>query len=156
MFTFERTSDLSLIRSIIVSDKRLYEGMADDTCPAMEDFQLPEDPAVWYVLVREEGAILGFWALIPKSEDCAEVHTCLRPCAWGYKARAAAREMAQWIWVNTPFSRLTTMVPSYNRTALMFAKVSGMKENGLQREHYLKNGKLHDLIHLAMLKPEAI
>lgn len=154
MFDFQRTEDTALIQSIITSDHRLYDGMSDDHCPKMEDFRLPELPDAWHVLVRDGEELLGFWTLIPKENGEAEVHTCLLPTAWGNRARAAAREMAQWIWQNTPFTILSTVVSGHHRLALMFAKVSGMREMGLQKDFYLKNGKTHDLIHLEMRKPE--
>ncbi len=159
MFSFTRTKNYPLVESIIKADRASYSAMSDDNCPACEDFRLTGDDAVWYVLVREgesEGeseSVLGFWALIPQSEDVAEIHTCLKSICWGAKARAAALEMSAWIWANTPFTRLTTVVPAWHRTALAFAKVSGMKESGVRKEKQMKRGELHDLICLEMHRP---
>ncbi len=153
MYCFERTRDYSLLQALMTSDRRIWSGMSDDTCPSMEDFRLPEDDSVWYVLVRDEEKLMGFWALIPKEQNCAEVHTVIIPAYWGSAARRAAREMGDWIWSSTPFTRLTTTVPAWHRTALAFAKVSGMKESGVQKEKQMKRGKLHDLICLEMHRP---
>ncbi len=153
-FEFQRSYDYAAIEKLVTSDRWAWAAMTDDTCPSREDFRMPENDSVWYVLVREDGNLLGFWALIPQSEDTAEVHTCLKKAAWGAKARTAAREMARWIWANTPFIRLTTTVPAYNRTALAFAKISGMERYAVKEESYPKHGKMWDQILLDMYRPE--
>lgn len=140
----------------MTSDRRVYSGMSDDACPSMEDFRLPEDDSVWYVLVRDEEKLMGFWALIPQSDTCAEVHTVILPAYWGSVARRAAREMAAWIWLNSRFVKLTTPVPVFNRAALAFAKSSGMKEIATIKASYLKRGIAHDIIVLGIDRPSPV
>jgi hypothetical protein len=151
--TFERTTDWALVREIL-TDPAVYPHISDDGSPAREDFQVVEHPSFLYVLVKDAGAVLGLWLFVPQSVACYEVHTCLLPRARGDRAKEAARQMADWLWANTPCQKLITSVPAYNRLALHFAKRAGMTQFGTNTRSYLKHGELHDQILLGLERPK--
>ena len=147
--TFTRTTDYSVIRSIITHPK-VYPNVSDDFSPKREDFVPIEHPGIWYVLVSDGEELLGVFTFIPQNAVCWEVHTCLLPNAWGERAKDAGRGVIQWIWDNTPCLRIVTNVPRYNRLALGFALQSGLKQFGNNSRSYMKKGKLHDQILLGI------
>src|SRR5262245_35678219 len=152
MITFERTTDWETVKAI-VTHPRVYPHVSDDGSPAAEQWEPIKDGLVWYVLVKDDGLILGLWVLVPENAICWKAHTCLLPAAYGAKARMAAAGLTAWIWGNTPCLRVITDVPDYNRLALKFAKEAGMEEYGVNARSYMKNKMLHDQILLGISKP---
>lgn len=155
MFSFERTHDHGLVRRIMVSDRRIYDGISDDGSPAPGDFKPCEHPAIRYMLVRDGDELLGLWIFTPQNTIRWEIHTCLLPCAWGPRAREAFKAMIEWIWAYTPCQRIVTNVPRYNRLALKVAQAGGMEQFGVNQRSSLKQGVLHDRIVLGLSRPAA-
>lgn len=146
---FERTTDSLLIKAVF-THPRVWPHITDDFSPAPELFEPIIDMNVWYVKALDEKELLGIWMLHPHNFICWEIHTCLLPNAWGPRGLQAARELAPWVWENTPCRRLITNVPSYNKLALRFAKEAGMKQIGINEKAFQKKGQLHDLIMLGL------
>lgn len=107
-------------------------------------------PAIWHVVVEDEGQVLGLWIVTPQGAACAEIHTCLLPCSYGARASKAVKAAIAWLFENSQFQRLFTNVPDYNRLALRFAKQAGMEVFGVNVRSYLKGGKLYDQILLGL------
>lgn len=151
-FTFEETEDLALVKSII-THPAIYQGAKDDSSPPPAECDVLETQAR-YVLVRcDDGEIGGLFALWPHSRIVWEVHTCLLPHVWGEDALEIAKGLLAWTWDNTPCVRLVTSVPDCNRTALSFAKKSGMTEWGLNPTAFLKHGRYHAIHSLGITNP---
>lgn len=146
---FERTFNKSLIYNTI-THPRLWPHISDDFSPDPKDYEPPLNPHVFYIAAWDGLDFLGLWILHPHNFICYEIHTCLLPKAWGQKALQAAREVAPWIFANTPARRLVTNVPRYNRLALRFAKEAGMKQFGVNEKSFQKKGQLHDQIMLGL------
>lgn len=143
-----------LVRQIMITEPN-YRMSSDDGSPAVEDFMPPDHPSLWYVLAYRGDLLLGMWAFLPENSVSWDVHTRLLPVAYGRWGLAAAKELAKWIWENTPCRRITTKVPSFNRLALAFAKKAGMVEMGVNPKSFLKGGVLYDQILLGMSKEVA-
>lgn len=148
--TLDRSKDYDLIQAII-QDPRIYDRLSDDGSPKREDFRPIESDQLIYLMVRDDRP-LGLFMFVPQNAICIEVHTCLLPESWGSKAKEAGKRAGEWIFTNTPFRRIVTNVPRYNRLALRFAEQCGMTTFGVNPKSYLKNGELHDQIMLGMSK----
>jgi RimJ/RimL family protein N-acetyltransferase len=129
---------------------QIWPHISDDGSPPAKDWRPPEGEHIWYVTAWDDDELLGLWMFHPQNAVCWEVHTCLLPTAWGEQAIAAARALPEWIWKHTPCRRIVTNVPSSNRLALRFAIRAGMKIYGVNRESYLKGGKLCDQVCLGL------
>lgn len=151
---FERTQDYGLIKQVI-SHPEIWKNAGDDFSGKAEDFKPAESDQIWYVLVKDGPELLGLFMLVPENPICWKVHTCLLPCAWGRKAKQAAKEGIAWVWANMPAKRLITDVPEYNRQASIFARWAGMTQFGLNPKSYQKHGKLQDVMLLGLSKPGA-
>lgn len=151
MVTFERTRDYALVGEIM-RHPRLYDAGADDFAPAREAFQPREDEAIWYVLAKSAGELLGLFAIAPQNAVCWEIHTRLLPSTWGKVAGETAAAVIPWVWANTPARRLVTICPGYNRLAVRFAKRAGLEVYGVNFASWLKNGRLWDQVLLGISK----
>lgn len=155
MITFERSFDYELIRQILIHPK-IYPAISDDGSPPRAEYRPVESDAIWYVVVRDSGEVLGLWMFVPANAITWEIHTALLPNAWGSRSIQAALELPDWIWQHTPCRRIVTHVPSANRLALRFALAAGMEIYGIDKASYLKHGVLCDQTCLGLSKPEEI
>lgn len=149
--TFERTFDLQAVKAI-VTHRRIYPYVTDDFRVEPEQWEPHSADCVWYVLVKDSDELLGMFTFVPENSICWKVHTCLLPIAYGQRARAAGKEMAQWIWGNTACQRIITDVPADNRLAFRFAESAGMKVFGKNPASIQRNGHLVDVLLLGMSK----
>lgn len=152
MITVERTFDYGLIRSFMVHP-RVYGHISDDSCPAAAEFSPQETELIYYCLVRFDGEPAGVFLFVPENGVTCQVHTCMGPKAWGRSAEAA-RATAEWVWANTPFVRINTQVPVYNKLAERLSVAAGMKQYGLCPKAFMKNGKLWDIALYGMSKED--
>lgn len=155
--TFERTSDLDLVRRVL-THPRIYPFISDDFSPPADEYRPVENEAVWYVAARDRLAVvqaqlLALWMFVPLNGICWDVHTAVLPCAWGEVGLEAARQLPAWMWANTPCRRIVTTVPTCNRLALHFAVRAGMRIWGYNEASYLKNGLLYDQVCLGISAP---
>ena len=151
--TFRESREWEVIKAIVTHPK-VYPAVSDDFSPPAEKWEPIQANVAHYLLVWDQGELLGLWAFYERSPITWEVHTCLLPLSYGKRAQEAASEMATWIWVNTRCLRLVTEVPDYNRLALRFARAAGMVEYGFNEKSYMKNGHLCGIHLLGMSKPE--
>lgn len=149
--TFERTRNYDLVRAIFCHP-RIFPHIGDDSTGTREEFQVNKNPLIWYVLVHHWDEMLGLIAFVPRNSATYEVHCCLLPEAWGWRARLAAKDLRAWMWNHSPARRIVAQVPAFNRLALNFAKDAGMVEYGVNERALLKGGKMHDLICLGVSK----
>jgi hypothetical protein len=150
--TFERSTDYALIRSIMTHPD-VWDAISDDHCPAVEVWSPVESELAMYMVVRDGSEVLGLWMLVPESAIVVQIHTCLLPTCGVTRGRQAAKEMARWIWTNTPFVRIVTSVPEFNRAASIFAIAAGMKPYGNNPQSYEKGGILWDQHLMGMSRP---
>jgi RimJ/RimL family protein N-acetyltransferase len=156
VFTFEPSSDWPLIKRIM-TDPRVWPHISDDFSPEPENFRPVENPALCYVLVKDEHRPIGLFLLHPHNGCHVEVHTCLLPAAWVRGSREIARQAVAWLWGNCPqIERLTTNVPQNNSLALRFAQALGMVEYGVNPQSFKKGGKLMDQTLLGMNRPTSV
>lgn len=144
-------ADAELILSAI-THPAIYRHVVDDLGPKREDFAVMPSPDVWYMGAFEHDLFMGVFAFFPQNSVCWEVHTCLLPHAWGSSV-AIARDMAAWVFSNTPCMRIITSVPDLNRLALRLAESVGFKRYGVNERSWLKDKQLRDQIVLGLSKP---
>jgi len=72
-----------------------------------------------------------------------------RRSAFGFAVQAV-----QWLMENTPCRKVVSMMPAYRREAVLFAKICGMKQEGISPKSFLKGGELQDCILLGATKEE--
>lgn len=97
----------------------------------------------WMMAEEDDGKKLGVFLYAPQNHICREVHTILLPIAKG-RAKEAAIASGLWIFDNTNCMRIVTTVPEYNIPAFKLALEVGMKQYGINRKSFLKNGVLYD------------
>jgi RimJ/RimL family protein N-acetyltransferase len=151
--TFERTGDMELVKRIL-TDKRCWRRMCDDSAPAPDVFAPVQRAELQYVLARDRGRLLGLFILVVR-DTAAEVHFCFSPEAWGRRTTVkTGQAFVEWVWKSTPLTWLLGPVPQHNRLALTLAKACGFSDFMTQRGCVSKGGKPYDLLTLQIRRPE--
>ncbi len=156
---FERTFDYDLVRAILTG-RRMYPHMGDDfTCP-VEQYRVPTDPRIWYVLASEEWRAIGLFCFIPENEICWAAHVAMLRKVPPALTHRAGRQVIRWLWNNTPCLRLTAKVPACNRAAVRFGLgPMGLKligptlEQSVEPLSFMKGGRLVDQILMGRSRP---
>jgi hypothetical protein len=142
---FHRTRDLDHVYKILTCPS-IYLMMGDDFLPAIEQYRVPDNPDIVY-LVAGEPALVGLFALFPQNRICWELHAALLPWASKAEKREAAHDLIPWLAAHTECKRLTASIPECNRQAVMYAThCLGMRYMGRQEQAFLRYGKLQDLV----------
>src|SRR5215472_9928828 len=89
--TFERSEDWQTIKEI-ATHPRIYPFISDDFSPPREQWEPIQSEQIWYVVIRDNGDLLGMFALAHVNHICWQVHTCLLPHSWGTLSKRAAKE----------------------------------------------------------------
>lgn len=135
-----RTFDESFIYDCLMS---AWVPSTDDGSPSKElSFPLMEESNYW-LEVKDQEITMGVFLFSPQNFVCYEIHSMLLPASRG-KGVACGKVAADWIFSNTPCSRVVASIPSFNKIAAAAAKRGGMKQFGINENSFLKNGVLYD------------
>jgi RimJ/RimL family protein N-acetyltransferase len=150
--TFERTSDLALVKSILTAPA-CWRRMTDDAAPAPENFRPQIRDRLVYVVARHHSKVVGLFVLVTNLA-MAEVHFCIVPEAWGRERTVRiGREFIAWAWAETSLDWLVAPCPEHNRLALKLAEECGFTRFAEERGCVTKNGGKYSRIVLQIKRP---
>jgi RimJ/RimL family protein N-acetyltransferase len=144
------TNDSDLIKKIATMPE-LWKTVAEDGINP--ETWSPDLTEGWLIASDEEGFV-GLYNVHPNNGTTLQIHPLIPPEIRGKRAYRSAREVLKWIFGNTKYQKVVCQIPVIYRNVKLFAMQSGMKEEGLNRKSYLKNGKIHDQWHLGIAKQE--
>jgi RimJ/RimL family protein N-acetyltransferase len=130
----------------ILSHPAIFPHIHEDGTDAAD----PQDHDGFHWMLVSDDAPAGVFLLHAVRAYCYEVHTCLLPRIWGAGAAKAARLLIAHVFTEIGAKKLVTNVPNNNRLALRFAKASGLKVEGVNRQSFLRNGEMEDQIMLGI------
>lgn len=145
-----RTHNMNIVKNIM-SHPSIWPHVHDD---GVGECNPIDHEGFFWMLITELGAPIGVFLVHATNSICYQMHTCILPIAWGKKAKQSAKLLLKWAFDETNCQKMTTLVPSYNRAALRFAKSGGMAEEGVNRKSFLHNGELIDQIMLGITKED--
>jgi hypothetical protein len=127
----ERTFDAAAVNQILNhADVRPWLGLAGggdlDISPLVRD----RGNYIFGVRDRTSREMLGVFLLLDHLDGTLDWHSAFLPLARGRFAVEAARRAQQWVFANTSFQRLVTIVPLRNRAAAIAAHAAGFVEVG--------------------------
>lgn len=145
----EVCTDFAIINQI-AAHKAILPFISDDGVINSEiDFS--KSP-MFFVLIRCDEQVAGFYGLQFHNSVMLEIHTCLLPEFRGTCGNLAAKKIIALLFENTVCRKLITYVPSFNRPALVYAKRAGLQVEGCIKKSFLKDGILFDQILLGIEK----
>lgn len=149
------SDDLEFIREVMAHPK-IWPHISDDHSGKREDFVPSLHGSFRYLTPEHKGDRVGVFFYHPHSVILWEVHTCILPQFWGDPATQAARAGLRWMIDHAGAKKIITHVPRINQKARMFALRVGMKDEGVNRQSFLKNGQLVDQYILGITQEEIL
>ena len=157
-----------MIRRATVDDrefiKSIYEmpGMikylTDDNCPDnMKDCvdMIINTPGI-YALISEQLMIrTGLFLFFPWNYTTYELHVAILPEYRGRMSIQSGTDAGLWMFRNTCCQKIVTQIPTPNYRAKALAIAVGMKQEGINRKSYMKDGNLYDMYLYGICKEEA-
>ena len=144
------TKDSELIRSIVTLPE-LWETIAEDGV-SLESWK-PDLNEGWLISSDDKGFV-GIYNIHPTNGVTLQIHPMMPKSTRGKRAYGSAQEVLRWIFTTTKYQKVVCEIPVIYRNVKLFAMKAGMKEEGLNRFSYLKNGKIIDQWHLGIAKQE--
>ena len=145
-------NDISAV-DYVLKHPEVYPWISDDGSPSAEEFTsstMISNPEV-FVLMPSDGVV---FILHPWNSITLEVHTNIVPERRGREAISETMKAMSWIFENTGCLKIVTHVPSFNRQAKLFALKCKMKQEGVNRQSFLKDGILYDQDILGITRKE--
>lgn len=133
--------------------KELYSGphvgkyLKDDNSIIMgeEQFKVIINTDVIYPLISsEDGKNTGLFLFFPWNVTTYELHVAVMLNCRGRHSVIAGTMAGKWMFEHTPCRKIITMIPKPNYPAKWLALAVGMKQEGINRKSYLRDGVLHD------------
>lgn len=147
----EFTESYPIVEKII--NHPLIRSMSDDDF-CIGDIPIKRYDGISWALVKDGEIPVGVFTLISRGSICYEVHTCLLPEVWGKTSEDIGKKFISFVFSNTMCKKIVTSVPDSNRLALRYSKAMSLKEEGINRKSFLRNGVLEDMIMLGITKEE--
>jgi RimJ/RimL family protein N-acetyltransferase len=151
VISFERTSDMELVRDILTGPAT-WPGVCDDFAPPQLEFQPNPDPRIWYVAAIEGTQVVGLFSFLPRSTVLWEVHIALHRKGRRTHGREIAAQGLRWMFDHSPARRIVAEIPASNPLAIRLA-AAVMEHVGVQARAFQKGGRLRDLIVFGLSKP---
>lgn len=147
-----RTFDVDTVSGFL-RHPEIYPAMADD----YSDVGMVQQAAVslisggvWAVQPSESALFLYF----PRTLTWWEVHTLVLPEGRGKKAIEDGKAGLRWVFNNSSCEKVVSLVPEFNRQALLYAKRVGLTVEGINRKSFRKDGHLYDQIQVGICKED--
>lgn len=147
-----RTEDPELVRNFMIQDE-VWDTFTDDL--SVKDKYIPDfsSKSLWLKVVID-GELIG--AILVENENLStlRIHPCLSK-----PYRIMIREVFNSLFkiiLNTPFfiNKIVVSIPFSRRIVYNTAKKIGFKDEGINRESFLKNGIFYDQWNLGLTKEE--
>lgn len=149
--------DVEAIHSVL-RHPDVFHPSCDDFCggPLDLDFGpvLSSRPDIGCIGAYAAGQLIGLFVLIARSPILWEVHTGILPEHRAAHGAAAARALIHFLFSQTSCRKLITLVPEFNRPALVYAMRAGLRKEGVLTASFLKGGVLHDQTLLSINKEQ--
>lgn len=136
----------------IIGHSTVFHSACDDGTTGLSEF----DIAFWWlttpgniVIMREDSLIM----FQPRNSITYEMHIGVIAGARRDAFRFAA-EAVEWLLTNTGCQKIVAMIPKFHRASILYAKLCGMKQEGISKDSFLKGGDLHDCVLLGATKKE--
>ena len=142
----KQTNNLDLIKRIFC-DPEIYARISDDGSPESKDFN-PVKPCdyVYYLTDDSETCLVYFhWKNSVTLEGHIQILKNHRDKAMEFGSLAK-----KWVWDNTEAQKIEVTIPVIYQDVLKFIQKQGFKLEGLSKNSYLKNDKLHDQVYLGL------
>lgn len=145
----DRTTDLAKILRVL-KHPEIFNRISEDG-PTAEAWMPSISDAIYIADTDGIGLMIYHW----QNKITLECHVQVLP-----EHRDKAYEFGQaaldWAWKNTKATKIVAQIPEFYPDVLKFAYKNGFSFEGVNKDSYLKNGKVHSQFYLGLIKPSEV
>lgn len=145
------TEDMEVVRQVMLIPE-IWDRAAEDGI-SQEDFYPGFDSLSHWLLCKEEDKIIGIILLHHDNSTTLKLHPYLRREHYSL-GREMMKSFYKWFIENTSIHKLIVSMPENQKKTYNFAKKVGFKDEGFNRESYLKNGEIYGQYNLGITRKE--
>jgi hypothetical protein len=130
----------------ILSHESVYPYISDDYCPKEPAKDLGENflgESMVKVLMPNNDCVFIF---IPIMLSVYHAHMSALPIGRGKIAIREGKQVVEWMFNNTDCVSIIGFIPNFNRLALIYSKLVGLKRIGVIENSFKKNNIFYDQI----------
>ena len=148
----ERTQDPELIKCVF-SNPQIFATVAEDGQSAT-DIEPDMNRNIWLVM-KDGSDVVALYQVERLNGITAQIHANVLPQYRKIRSKETGRLALDWVMEHLPdIHKLIAVVPVIYPNVRDFTCSFGFREEGLNRESYLKNGEIHDQWILGITRPE--
>lgn len=145
----ERIHDPELVKSVLLHPD-IFATIAED---AADDFEPDMEGSIWLAMLAPN--LVGLYQIERLNGITAQLHANVLPESRKAHSKATGWAALDWVMENLPdIHKLIAVVPVIYPNVKAFTCSFGFREEGVNRESYLKNGEIHDQWILGITRPE--
>lgn len=152
MITIQRVNDPEIIKYCMLDDD-IVKTVAEDNINNMK--YEPDFLRTCWIAMRCAGELMGVISFDAKNSVSVELHIGIFTRFRGKKAYEATKLALIWLINEFPcYKKVIVFIPIIHKNVKMFALQIGFKEEGLNRQSYIKNGEIIDQWLMGMTQEE--
>lgn len=117
---------------------------------------LIKNNSIYFLILVSNDKKAGVCQATPSNLITYELHISILPEYRGKEAIRLGKEGIKWMFNNTNALKLIGMTPIFKYPAYVYSKRCGFKDEGLNRQSCLNNGKLYDQFFTGITKAEIL
>lgn len=133
----ELTRDMGLIKNLIY---QVWDLFAEDD---IKEFEPYAGYGVGWLIVTEDGDIIGFCKLVIRQVKTVEIHPYCMPDHRA-RCRELGKSILEWCYNNHTIEKVVGYIGVCHRSLYNTAKKIGFRDEGVNRKAYWKNGEMLD------------
>lgn len=151
--------DLEVIREILI-EPEMWDRISEDG-QKKEDFIISDNPAFIWVGVFSRGNItrdrklIGIFFLHALNKTTLQIHAHIKKEFRKEFAKRAGKEIISYFVNETDFEKLLAEIPVVYQDVYHYTKSFGFIDEGINRQSFLKKGKVIDQYRLGLTRKEA-
>ncbi len=145
-----RTFDYSIAYAI-TSMPEIFETISED---GITDFTPDVLNEYWVLMLTETDQIAGVYRLHEVAGKVFEIHAHMIPAFRNDYAKESGSVILDWCLKNLDFVKINATIPQKYKNVYHFTKSFGFKDEGVDRNSYIKDGKLYGRYRLGITKEE--
>lgn len=145
----ERTTDLAKIIKVM-KNPEIFERISEDGVSI--DNWLPSLDDAIFLTDKENIGLMIYHEINSITIEC---HVQVLPEHRG-KALEFGKSAIDWAWKNTKATKIVAQIPEIYPNVIRFAYKNGFSFEGINKDSYLKNGKVYSQYYLGLIKPREV
>ena len=150
----KRCFNENLVKQVLFH-KDIWPSISEDG-QNMSTFMIDFVSNCFLKVVTDKGDLAGFYVLHPFNGSTLQIHANILPSFREKYAKLSGTAVLKWIKDKSPpqYHKVIALIPEIYENVYFFTKSFGFEDEGLLKQAYRKNSKLHDIHVLGIMRAD--